>query len=193
MKRKVMKTSLSARFALLGGVALLTNTASAQTWQTVDDYQYIAGESSENQGLTVAPNGVLFAAGLDTWWGIGLVMASSDNGATWSAPLDVFDFGGGIVSDSAGTLYAAYTGYPTSDSGMDMHWLVRKSSDGGASWATVEDYDPPGNRGTQVKGITADAAGNVYVASYGGSYQQQGCGTPGVVSGPARWRARTFT
>jgi hypothetical protein len=112
-RTKIMKTSASIRLALFGGIALLTNDMLAQNWQTVDDFQYL-GYGSANQGLAVAPNGVVFAVGVGGVGWQALVMASSDNGATWSAPLDVLGGNGsrarydaGIVSDSSGNLYAA--------------------------------------------------------------------------------------
>ena len=72
--------------ALLGlGISLLAPATFAQTWQTADDFQYVAGQPAVNVGLTVAPSGMLFASG----WGNdaagvshGLVMASSDAGNT---------------------------------------------------------------------------------------------------------------
>ena len=162
--------ALSIQLALSGGLALFATAACAQSWQTVDDYQFTAGYDSQNQALAFTPSGALLAGGVDDSWCVGLVRASTDSGATWSAPLDTFDFAGwgvfncaGVVSDPAGNLYAAYTGYPTSDSGLDMHWLVRRSADGGLTWTTVDDFDPGGSQ-TQANSITTDAAGNVFVA-----------------------------
>src|SRR5438093_13476270 len=43
------------------------------------------------------------------------------------------------------------------------HWIVRRTSDGGLTWTTVDDYAPGGIL-TQPNGIAVDAAGNVYVA-----------------------------
>src|ERR1051326_6183734 len=111
---KFMKTTSYARH--FGGLAaatamLLQTTIRAQTWQTVDDYQYAAGHSSSHGGLAVAPNGTIFAAGEgDDTVGHALVMASIDGGLTWSSPLDDFTNGGAfdagydmITCDSAGT------------------------------------------------------------------------------------------
>jgi len=154
-------------------VALLIASASAQTWQTVDDFQYVPGQTAVNVGLAVAPSGNLFASGYAfdaAGVGHGLVMASMDAGNTWSAPLDDFTYSldhmvwydGGIVADSAGNFYAAGTAYPASGTGP-FHWIVRRSTDGGLSWSTVDDFTP-GGQSTQPNDITADAAGNVYVA-----------------------------
>src|SRR5439155_17238582 len=42
------------------------------------------------------------------------------------------------------------------------HWIVRRSTDGGASWSTVDAFTPGGFT-TEADAITVDAAGNVYV------------------------------
>src|SRR2546426_1037085 len=98
---------------LSAALALFSHGALSQTWQTVDDFQYVTGQSAENNGLAFAPNGTLFACG----WGDdssgfehALVMASADGGNTWSAPLDDFVYPGsnqtfynaGIVADAPG-------------------------------------------------------------------------------------------
>ncbi len=167
-----MKTKHLLSVGLAGTLALITQTNFAQTWQMVDDFQYVAGQAAVNFGLAVAPSGALFASGFAydaSGVGHGLVMASADAGNTWSAPLDDFvypgsttRYDGGIVSDSAGNLYVAgryYGGTASTDK------IVRRSADGGATWTTVDDfqsnnyYEFPLAAG----GITADAGGNVYV------------------------------
>jgi hypothetical protein len=184
MKHKLRKRGQENPGGLtLCAVALCAASAFGQSWQTVDDFQYAAGQDTVNYGLTVAPDGKLFAAGFGS--DHALVMSSSDGGSTWSVPLDDFDLGGwgarytaGIVSDSVGNLYAAGFGYPTSDTSMVFHWIVRRSTDGGANWSTVDDY-APGGPTTQAKSIAVDAAGNVYVA-----------GVADFGNGPQSWTIR---
>ena len=150
--------------------AFLAHCTLAQTWQTVDDFQYVPGQDSQAQGLTVAPNGNLFTCGsaIDAL-GVshGLVMASTNGGLTWSSPLDDFIPGGdntfyfyaGIVADSASNLYVA----GTVEGAETNHWIVRRSVDGGATWSTVDDFAPGGFL-TRANAISVDSAGNVYVA-----------------------------
>src|SRR6266700_4067076 len=133
-----MKTKHLLSVGLAGTLALITQTNFAQTWQMVDDFQYVAGQAAVNFGLAVAPSGALFASGFAydaSGVGHGLVMASADAGNTWSAPLDDFvypgsttRYDGGIVSDSAGNLYVAGRYYFSSG---PIHWIVRRSADGG--------------------------------------------------------------
>src|SRR5215831_12739902 len=165
MKTKLM---LPATIAII-----LTGSASAQTWQTVDDFQYAAGKTAVNQGLVVAPSGIVYAAGFAddglstnaTPERHGLVMASADGGNTWSAPLDDFFSPGfgvlydAITADSAGNLYVAGIYY----SSPPNHQFVRRSTDGGGTWQTVDDVTVNAfTAGITAGGIAADSAGNVY-------------------------------
>ena len=162
---------------LTAALALASLSTFAQTWQTVDDFQYVAGGASLNYGLTVGPNGALFASGYagdSAGLYHGLVLASIDSGITWSAPLDDYLYGpdwdtlydGGMVADAAGNLYVAgETYYVGSNPNGDWanHWIVRRSTNGGSSWSLVDDF-APGSPETQSFGLATDAAGNVYVA-----------------------------
>ena len=159
-------------------LALTTCTTSAQTWQTVDDFQYAAGKTAENAALTVLPNGALLAAGDGSdAAGVGhaLVMSSTDGGLTWGSALD--DFTGPVAgddpyylavgSDPAGNLYAAGSYSDVNDPNATAHWLVRRSADAGLTWSTVDDVAPySGSWPDEVHAIAADAAGNVYLAGY---------------------------
>jgi hypothetical protein len=144
----------------------------AQTWQTVDDFQYSLGQSAVNFGLAVAPSGVLFGSGYAydaSGVSHGLVMASADGGATWSNPLDDFVYpgsttrtDGGIIADSAGNLYVVGRYYFSSG---PFYRYVRRSTDGGSSWSTVDTVSISGLYTSPLAAgaITADPSGNVYV------------------------------
>src|SRR6266568_3995661 len=142
-----MKTKHLLSVGLAGTLALITQTNFAQTWQMVDDFQYVAGQAAVNFGLAVAPSGALFASGFAydaSGVGHGLVMASADAGNTWSAPLDDFVYPGGtgtwttmdnfpyvsganahaIAADSLGNVFVGGQGSPASGA---VHWLVRKN------------------------------------------------------------------
>jgi hypothetical protein len=192
VKKSEHKTSMKTRTALpfpiviLGATASLASSAFSQTWETIDDFQYVAGQQAVNLGLAVAPSGTLFASGwaYDDVAGVGhgLVMASSDSGNTWSAPLDDFvypgesntRYDGGIVADSSGNLYVAGRAYGSSPG---FHRIVRRSADGGATWSTVDDvvlssYLFP----VAASAITADNGGNVYVTQPNGWTIRKGVG-----------------
>jgi len=107
-----------------------------------------------------------------------LVLASSDSGSSWSllddyAPPGQFvDFwfnlgglGGGIASDSVGNLYVSSFTYD--DASYDRAgWYVRRSTDGGLTWATVADFAvAPVSSSADDVAVATDGAGDVYVAA----------------------------
>jgi hypothetical protein len=171
---------------LLAALALFTHAAIAgkpgsnppplpSSGTVVLDYLHPDGAFAENFGLTVAPSGAIYASGTadadnNLQWN-GIVAGSSDGGATWWGPLDDFGspgyytYGGVIASDAAGNLYTATIlfGGPV---GASDRWIVRRSTNGGASWTTVDDFnqgfDFSGN--TYPTGVGVSAAGDVYVA-----------------------------
>jgi len=90
-----------------------------------------------------------------------LLLRSSDGGATWTSghPFSDGSTTKGIVSTPAGVFVAGTLAGP---------WgTVRKSTDGGKTWATVDNYYGGGSgfQG-QLLAICADAQGNVYVGGY---------------------------
>ena len=91
-------------------------------------------------------------------------MTSIDSGA--SAGL----YAVGVVGSNSGPYPYTYS---------SEHWVVRKSSNGGASWATVDDfYYSTANStgyGSHALAVQGDAAGNVYVA--GNAILQTATGT----------------
>jgi len=110
----------SLRLAFCGAAAFLTQTTFAQTWQTADNFQFVAGKNSlPREGLGKDASGNIYAAGdgedaAGLWHA--LAMKSSDAGANWTTMDDFFDPGSasgqgpgydaGITADAAGNLYA---------------------------------------------------------------------------------------
>jgi hypothetical protein len=170
---KIMKAH-PVHLALIGGIALLTNATFAQTWQTVDSFQYVPGQTTLNCGLTVAPSGVVYACGFGsdgTNDYHGLIVASMDSGNSWSSPIDDFSladggarYNGGIAADTAGNLFVS--GIVDIDSGgflLDFYQVVRRSADGGLTWQTADSVRLPNySLSLAAGGIATDGAGNVY-------------------------------
>ena len=160
-----MKTTHLLRLALCGAAALLTPTTFAQTWQTVDDFQYAVGTNSYASGLTKDPAGNIYAVGdgrdAGGLWHA-LAMKSSNGGANWSTiddyrPSTDQGYDAGLTADGAGTLYAA--GFNNGVGDGKHYWLVRRSLDG-VTWSTVDDFT---FSGSVPRALTTDSSGNVYV------------------------------
>ncbi len=146
------------------------------TWQTVEDYNYLPGANTGFGRLGVDPAQNLYAVGgvnLGTSNARWLVRKSADLGTTWQT-VDDFSYASGWVSapqgfaaDSSGNIYVAGSVVTLSglQAGID-HWLVRRSRDGGATWATVDVYQYNGYS-TAAIGVVSTPAG-VFVAGFGG-------------------------
>jgi len=134
--------------------------------------------NASSWGLAASPSGAIFSVGntYTTW--SQLVLGTSDSGSSWSvlddfAPpgrhVDFFgwaDLGGGIASDPAGNLYVSGLSYPDEVSNAEAQWYVRRSTDGGVTWTTGDNFvkAPPDANADDI-GLAADAAGNVYASA----------------------------
>ncbi len=172
-----MKTILLVRSTAALAAIVLTRTAGAQTWTTVDDFVYASGQQVTATALGADTAGNTYAAG---WGGDAagiphaLVMKSADAGNTWSTIQD-FNYASGADSffegfgvDAGGNLYAVGMGWTNSVSRRSTvttgHWIVRRSADKGATWATVDDFSLALGRMAWALNFTTDSAGNLYVA-----------------------------
>jgi hypothetical protein len=87
----------------------------------------------------------------------------------------------GIGADAHCNIYVvghAFAPYRGSSYG---HWLVRKSANGGASWATVDDTQTFSTGDQAALGFGADSNGNLYVAGWASASK---------TAGPYHWIVR---
>jgi hypothetical protein len=83
--------------------------------------------------LGVDPSsGNLFSAMYSGW-----LSKSADSGTNWTVADTFVGDASSFAADDAGNLYVA--GRATDSAGQD-HWVVRKSTDHGQTWATVDNY-----------------------------------------------------
>ena len=62
------------------------------------------------------------------------------------------------------------------DAGDVMHWIVRRSLDGGITWTTVDDFQLNSGQDSAALDITVDSAGRPWVTGCGGgSFSTQDC------------------
>jgi hypothetical protein len=152
------------------------------TWSSLDD---IGGARA--MGIGFVPNAGLFAMGSistvtssknkTTTTSPWVVRRSLDGGATWTTvdvlqpPAGYAAYGQGIAADAQGNLYVAgrttilvTIGHATTAMGQ---WIVRKSSDGGNTWSTVDAFSYVSAKASVAFGIGNDPIGNVVVAGTG--------------------------
>lgn len=101
-----------------------------------------------------------------------IVRKSTNNGLKWIT-VDDYQYPSGSTNsddiepvlgkDIYGNLYVAGSSF---DSEGNAHWIVRKSSDDGTTWNTVDDFRTTGIISIATS-FTSDANGNIYVAGYG--------------------------
>lgn len=177
-----MNRLLSFRFALLCAAALFTPAAFAanpppppSSGTLVLDYSYPGADSTDNWGLTVAPSGSIYASGITFPGYRALILGSGDSGSSWSLlddfrppgrQVDYWDQCGGIASDPAGNLYV--TGLTEDpEANLPDQWYVRRSTDAGMTWTTVDDFAVTGfGWPDDATGIAVAATGDVYVSGW---------------------------
>ena len=122
------------------------------TWDLVFD---LPGASAANSfAVAVAPSGTLWAtskadainAKTKAWYGTWLTYHSTDGGATWVLS-DSFRGAGQEAAPFCAAVDAAgriFVGGQVSDAQNRLHFTIRRSTDDGATWKTVEDlYSAP--------------------------------------------------
>jgi hypothetical protein len=189
LKETIMNTP--KRFQLSGFVAaaalLCQLNLYAQVWQTVLDFQFVAGHSSEGFCLAADTMGNVFSGGdgggatADS----GLVLKTDMTQATWyvsddfnPAPTQDSVDVNSLALDLGRNLYSVGTLWGTSS----YSWYVRKSSDSVASWSTVDLFQYALGKGAGALAATSDLSGNVYVS-----------GVAADASGNSHWIVRKST
>jgi hypothetical protein len=76
----------------------------------------------------------------------------------------------GVAANSTG-IYVVGSASATYKSGAPSHWIVRKSTNGGNSWTTVDDYQLAAGNSSEARCIATDANGNLWVAGRGNAGQ----------------------
>jgi hypothetical protein len=162
---------LTKWLASLAAFAALTGSGGvdAQTWETVLDYQFVSGLESGGWSIAADTAGNVFAGG-DGWYSAtsyvfeGLVLKTDTTGTTWQFSDDTNpsrNLYSGSVLFGVGV---DYSGNAYSVGGLGGYWLVRKSSDGGSHWSTVDSFQYASGASPVAYGFGADGSGNIFVA-----------------------------
>ncbi len=170
---------------IAGGSQLVIGTGDGgNSWSVLDDFappgRYVDffGVFDLGGGIASGPGGSLYTSGLsypdelsnsDAHW---YVRRSTDSGASWSN-VDVFQLASsrgayamGIAANASGIYVVGIAAIASSS-----HWIVRKSTNGGNSWTTVDDYQLSAGYFTQARCIAADSIGNLFVAGQASTAQ----------------------
>jgi hypothetical protein len=149
-------------------------TAGAWSATPVLDYQLAPGKSTTFLDVGADTAGNVYAVGrgadvdgLFTW----VVARSGDGGATWGV-VDRYRYVPGqnaeataFAADADGAIYVGGYGkdstYRKNGINYVEHWVVRKSTDGGATWQTVDDYRYAADYYSRAQGLTV-SGGTVY-------------------------------
>lgn len=159
-------------------VSASTNGALAQAWQNVLVYQLAAGAWAQGFGLAADALGNVFSGGYGQRLYShpqGLVLKTDTTEANWFLSDDTNPNPGNYESwvnslgfDSNGNLYSVGQLWPSG--GLPPYWQVRKSSDRGVTWTTVDLYQYPlSSLDVDPTGFIADNAGNIYVVGWANS------------------------
>lgn len=73
----------------------------------------------------------------------------------------------GLTTVPSGPAAGVYVVGDDSAANGSLNWIVRKSGDAGSTWATVDTFQLTPGVGCEAEGVTADAAGNLFVAGLG--------------------------
>jgi hypothetical protein len=180
-----MKASL--RFIGAAGVAAALSTASlpAQNWQTVLDYQLAPGQGADGGGIVADALGNVFSGGNATdASGVqhGIVLGTDTTQLAGGPPVNWYQRDDSptpptlsqyypaiwnLGIDPGGNVYSIGTLQPTSTLIRSSYWYIRKGSDSGLSWSTVDLFQFATGQWNDATGFAVDDKGNVYVAGWG--------------------------
>lgn len=127
-------------------IAVTRSTDGGETWED----PVILGHKDAGEGIfdkewaAVDPTtGQVYVSYIDTGDGVFYVQRSDDGGVTWTDPIQVFEWGDGVMAPDGGqfgqlevapdgTVHFTYWGYGGPDASAIYH---RSSTDGGQSWS----------------------------------------------------------
>ena len=120
----------------------------------------------------------------------GLILGSSDHGATWNTDFEsTNEFYFALSSDSDGNVYSAGTTSTNANPNYSYNWLLRKGIPGSNNWTTVDQFSYSGSP----QSVAVDAAGNICVAGHSSTNYIIGT-TNGYSSYPIwNWVARQYS
>ena len=145
-----MKISIQIKLAATAFFAAAALTTHAQTLQTVDNFQSTAVSRAYGSDITTDPStGFLYAVGggdtdASGNYRLALVNISGDQGANWTTLTQAHEPGWtwghyrAVATDGSRLFVGGNGRYTDSTGELGISWLIRESTDGGASWVTAD-------------------------------------------------------
>jgi hypothetical protein len=163
---------LRAALTALAALLFLSRAALAQGGVTVDRWQLVPGQAAEARGITADPFGSLYAAGSAYENGSStgrFIVRKRASGVSSFEKVDEWQLAAGfasnasaIATDANGTVYAVGVGRDA----QSVHWIVRRSADGGATWQTIDNYQLASGQEAHAQEVAVTPSGDVFVAGY---------------------------
>ena len=159
------------------------------------DFTIVDQFAGSPQDMTIDAAGNVFAVG---WVAVAATTKNKPASSYWTVrkqmggagafvTVDSFRYSGtnsgangvtNIAEGSAAGIYVVgYGGAETTDPGL--RHLVRKSTNGGVTWSTVDDFTYQSGQGSAAFAVSGDGKGNVYVAGH--AYTSTGKGFKGTI------------
>lgn len=151
------------------------NCSLGRNWKTVDTFRVSTPRLDAAAASIASTKDALFVAGqvdIDPYHSRWLLRRSFDRGRSWKT-VDVYPVvddtdaeAVGVATDKKrGAIYAL--GHVRSKNDV-RHWIVRKSSDQGDSWTTIDRFST-GSKNLRAKAIAVDSSGTIYTAGTPGN------------------------
>lgn len=145
---------------------MVTSTVKIRAMQKTESMKVMTTGQGQTYDATIASNGDVYQVGRSWSPAFWLVKKSTDTGANWIVSDSYYynssykSQANAVLALNANTLFV--TGSARYNS-FDSYWVVRKSTDAGQTWATVDLYLSIANGDCGAMSITADVSNNIYV------------------------------
>jgi hypothetical protein len=145
------------------------STDGGETWSDADDFNQVSGQDASAEGITIDPAGAIYVNGYsytDSFLPRWTIRKSTDGGSTWTTidayaqDSTMYSVATGVAVDNEGRLVAS--GYSDTATAHPQ-WIVRKSTDGGTTWATAEELSLSSGQASEANSVVRDPFGAFYV------------------------------
>lgn len=153
-----------------------TNPVKITGFQTGERFQFpqTFGDQNYIRSSAVLDNGAIFTAAVvidSPGWERWIINRSLDEGLTWQQVDQYVPFENGeshpmAMINKGNDLYVCGYIWENSSTSFDSEWVVKKSSDNGASWIVVDRYAEHSGDNHVCYDITVAANGNLYAVGY---------------------------